>query len=80
VLMGKRLDQCGQERDDFKLREIESKVVFERNGTKFTIKESVPCGGVIKKKQDKHFPSIDKLDYNNWLVAVNQIFSFGIQY
>jgi len=72
--MGKRLDQCGQERDDFeqKLRQIESKVVFERNGTKFTIKESDPYLP-IKEKQDKHFPSIDKLDYNNWLVAFNEI-------
>jgi hypothetical protein len=50
-----------------------AKGVFERNGTKFTIKESDPCGGAIKSKQDKHFPAIDQLDYNNWLVAVNEI-------
>jgi hypothetical protein len=49
------------------------KGIFERNGTKFTIKESDPCGGAIKKKQNKHFPAIDQLDYNNWLVAVNEI-------
>ena len=72
--MGKRLDQCGQERDDFeqKLRQIESKVVLERNGTRFTIKESEPYLP-IKGKQNRHFPAIDKLDYNNWLVAVNEI-------
>ena len=77
--MGKRLDQCGQERDDFKRREIESKVVFERNGTKFTIKESDPYLP-IKEKQDKHFPAIAQLDYNNWLVAINEISPSGTQY
>ena len=27
----------------------------------------------IKEKQDRHFPAIDKLDYNNYLVAVNEL-------
>jgi hypothetical protein len=27
----------------------------------------------IKGKQDIHFPTIDKLDYNNYLVAINEI-------
>ncbi len=49
------------------------KVFFKLNGTNFTIKESDPCGGAIKAKQDKHFPAIGQLDYNNWLVAVNEI-------
>jgi len=49
-----------------------AKDVFERNGTKFTIKESEPYLP-IKEEQDRHFPAIDKLDYNNWLVAVNEI-------
>ena len=25
------------------------------------------------EKQDRHFPAIDKLDYNNYLVAVNEL-------
>ncbi len=49
-----------------------AKGVFERNGTKFTIKESDPYVP-IKEKQDKHFPAIGQLDYNNWLVAINEI-------
>ena len=52
---------------------LDIKGIFERNGTKFTIKESDPCGGSIKEKQDKHFPPIGQLDYNNWLVAINEI-------
>ena len=27
----------------------------------------------IKYKQDRHFPIIEKLDYNNYLVAINEI-------
>ena len=55
------------------------KGVFERNGTKFTIKESDPYLP-IKEKQDKHFPAIDQLDYNNWLVAINEISSGRTEY
>jgi hypothetical protein len=29
----------------------------------------------IKDQQDKHFPAIDKLDYDNYLVAINEILS-----
>jgi len=36
------------------------------------IKDSAPYMP-IKGKQDKHFPKIDQLDYNNWLVAVNEL-------
>jgi len=53
------------------------KGVFERNGTKFTIKESDPYFP-IKGEQNKHFPAIDQLDYNNWLVAINEI--LNVQY
>ena len=45
------------------------KGVFERQGTRFTIKESEPYLP-IKGKQDRHFPAIDKLDYNNHLATV----------
>ena len=31
------------------------------------------CGGHIKEKQDTHFPVVDKLHYDNYLVAVNEI-------
>ena len=27
----------------------------------------------IQKQQDRHFPAIEKLDYNNCLVAINEI-------
>ena len=32
---------------------------------------SEPCGGLIKGEQDRHFPAIDKLSYDNYLVAIN---------
>ena len=34
---------------------------------------SDPCGGKIKRKQNKHFPAVDKLHYDNYLVAVKQL-------
>ncbi len=27
----------------------------------------------IQRQQNRHFPSIEKLDYNNYLVAVNEL-------
>ena len=30
----------------------------------------------IKKQQNRHFPAIDKLDYENYLVAINEISCF----
>ena len=27
----------------------------------------------INEKQDRHFPTIDKLDYRNYLVAINEV-------
>ncbi len=47
------------------------KCVFERQGVKFTIKESDPYLP-IKGKQDRYFPA-GKLDYNNYLLAVNEL-------
>ncbi len=38
----------------------------------FHFRYSDPCVP-IEKQQDRHFPAIDKLDYNNYLVAVNEI-------
>jgi hypothetical protein len=43
------------------------------------IKDSAPYMP-IKEKQDKHFPAIDQLDYNNWLVAINEISSDSVEY
>ncbi len=37
----------------------------------FIFRYSDPCAP-IRKKQDRHFPAIDKLDYDNYLVAVNK--------
>lgn len=51
--------------------------IKESQGLKFIIKESSPYMP-IKDKQDRHFPAVDKLDYNNYLVAVNEI--LDIQY
>ncbi len=34
----------------------------------------------LKGKQDRHFPSIEKLDYNNYLVALNEISNFEYQF
>ncbi len=42
--------------------------------TELYCRYSEPCGGPIEGKQDDiHFPVIDKLDYDNYLVAVNEI-------
>jgi hypothetical protein len=41
-----------------------TKVVFERQGIKFTIRESSPYAP-IKDRQDRHFPAIEKLNFNN---------------
>ncbi len=49
-----------------------AKGIITRQGIKFMIKDSDPYLP-IKGKQDKHFPPIDQLDYNNWLVAINYI-------
>ncbi len=32
-----------------------------------------PCGRQMNDKQDRHFPAVDKLHFNNYLVAVKQI-------
>ena len=34
---------------------------------------SDPYEPIDDRKQDKHFPTIDKLDYENYLVAINEI-------
>ena len=44
--------------------------------TELCCRYSEPCGGPIEDKQDYiHFSAIDKLDYDNYLVAVNEITS-----
>jgi hypothetical protein len=40
----------------------------------FSFRYSEPCGGRIKdKQQHRHFPAIEKLSYDNYLVAVNEL-------
>ena len=34
---------------------------------------SDPCGGKIKKQQNWHFPAVDKLHSDNYLVTVKQL-------
>ena len=34
---------------------------------------SEPYAPIRKSGQDRHFPASDKLDYNNYLVAVNEL-------
>ena len=34
----------------------------------------------LKGKQDRHFPAIDKLDYENYLVVINEIPGFEYQF
>jgi hypothetical protein len=29
----------------------------------------------VEKEQDRHFPAIDKLNYDNYLISINQIHS-----
>ena len=36
-------------------------------------KETDPYLPFDGRKQDRHFPAIDKLDYDNYLVALNEI-------
>ena len=38
----------------------------------FSFKYSEPYA-LIEEEQDSHFPTIDKLDYNNYLVAVIEL-------
>jgi hypothetical protein len=46
-----------------------AKHVVQVQAKKFAYRLSYPyCP--LKEKQDRHFPAIDKLNYNNYLVAV----------
>ena len=38
----------------------------------FTWRYSDPYMPIQGHQQDKHFPAIDNLDYNNYLVAINE--------
>ena len=38
----------------------------------FSLRYSDPCAP-IKGQQDRHFPATNKLDYDNYLVAINEI-------
>ncbi len=41
---------------------------------KFEYRYSEPCAPLESDdKQDRHFPNIEKLSYDNYLVAVNEI-------
>ena len=41
-------------------------------GIKFMIKYSDPYVPLQDRKQDRHFPAIDKLSYNNNLVSIEE--------
>ena len=40
-------------------------------------RDSDPCGGHIKRKQNRHFPAVEKLHYDNYLVAVKGLDTNG---
>ena len=48
-------------------------VVVATPSKKLKYRVAEACGGQIKGQQDRHFPAIDKLDFNNYLVAINEI-------
>ncbi len=52
------------------IEEAKDDVAVQAN--KFEYRYSDPCGGKIMDKQDKHFPAIEKLSYDNYLVAINE--------
>ncbi len=37
----------------------------------FSFRYSEPCGGRIESKQDRHFPAVEKLNYDNYIVSIN---------
>ncbi len=49
------------------------KGVVAKQGSKFMFRDSDPCGGHIKGKQNRHFPAVEKLHFDNYLVAVKQL-------
>ena len=49
------------------------KGVVAKQGTRFMFRDSDPYGGQIMGKQDRHFPAVDKLHYDNYLVAVKEL-------
>ena len=66
---------CDQEqtinRQKAKLDDYAAKSVVPLQAKKFTYRYSDPCMPIENRKQDRHFPAKEKLDYNNYLVAVN---------
>ena len=44
---------------------IGAKGVIERQGVKFMYKETEPYEPINGRQQDRHFPAIENLDYNN---------------
>jgi hypothetical protein len=51
----------------------EAKDDLAMQANKFEYRYSDPCGGIIKHKQNRHFPAIDKLSYDNYLVSINEV-------
>ncbi len=47
---------------------------------KFMFRLSDPYVQIGDRKQDRHFPPIDKLSYDNYLVAVNEILAWEYQF
>ena len=50
-----------------------AKHVVAIQAKKMTHRLSAPTGPLDGRQQDRHFPAIDKLDYNNYIVALNEI-------
>ena len=48
-------------------------VVVPLGAKKFTYRLADPCMPLKDRKQDRHFPAIDKLSYDNYIVAVNEL-------
>jgi len=52
-----------------KITEIEDSLEIQANKLETRLVHLVPILG----QQDRHFPAIDKLDYDNYLVTINSI-------
>ncbi len=43
----------------------------------FSFRYSDPCGGHVKRKHNRHFPAVEKLHYDNYLVTVKHLGTSG---
>ena len=47
--------------------------IIDYQSPNFIVRLSYPCMPLDNRKQDRHFPAIEKLDYDNYLVSVTEI-------